>query len=334
MNRFLVRAILLLNLVISIHAYAQSVDSLHSKATAFIMKGDADNALMFLRRAEQQEPANLETTKLIAFTYYNQRDFASALPYARRLAVAPKADFQQVQMAGLVFKALAMYKEAKKLYDDAMSRFAGNGTLLSEYGELLYLMKDDDAAIVLWEKGIAAEPNIASNYYHAANYYSVRGNFIWSILYAEIFANLESFSARTTDMKALVLKDYKRLFSRPLIDPKTKYSPFTLAVLQTLNSFSSLVADGVTPSTLNQLRKSFYHKWEMQHANTYPFRLFDRYKEYIIDNSFEAYNYWLLTEDAQVLRQWALNNKDAFNAFLSLQNGRVFKVPKGQYYAH
>lgn len=317
----------------NVHAQ-ENIDSLHANASKFIMKGDAENALMILNRAKKAEPNNPETQKLIAFTYYNQRDFASAIPYANAIAANPQANFQQIQMAGLVYKAIAMYKEAETLYKNAMFRFPDNGVLLSEYGELMFLKKEDNKAIKLWEEGIKADPNIASNYYFASKYYSATADLLWAVIYAEQFVNIESFSERTAEIKAQLLRDYKKLFQNPVINNKANYSDFSKAVLSTLFNYSNFTNNGVTAETLNIIRQSFIKEWNAKYAAAYPFRLFDYYTEMLKAQCFEAYNYWLFSENAQALRSWAVSNKEQFNNFLQLQNNKLYKLPKAQYYSH
>ena len=68
-------------------------------------------------------------------------------------------------------------------------------------------------AIVQWEKGIEVDPNYSSNYYYAAKYYADENNIFWSTIYSEIFINIESLTKRTTEIKNILLNNYKLILS-------------------------------------------------------------------------------------------------------------------------
>ncbi len=322
----------LLLLFVGTVSYAQSVDSLLKSANSFIMAGDAENAVSTLKKLEKLSPGDNEVKKLFAFTYYNQRDFASALPYANELATSPSADFQQVQMAGLVYKAIAMYKEAEKMYSKALERFPGNGTLLSEYGELLQLKKEDDKAIVQWEKGIASDPNISSNYYFAARHYSAKGNYAWAVLYGEVFMNLESFSERTNEIRTQLIADYGKLLA-PSAQKKSSGETFESAFFVTVRHYGNFISTGVNAASLTNVRAYFLKEWNDKYAAQYPFKLFSYLQELTDRELFAAYNNWLFSE-RQSFVEWGKQNQSAYNELVQLQNSRLFKLPAGQYYPH
>lgn len=312
-------------------AFSQQTDSLFKAANRFIMAGDAENAQATLKRLEKLLPEDNEVNKLFAFSYYNQRDFASALPYANKIAASSNADFQQIQMAGMVYKAIAMYKDAERLYKKALAQFPENGTLLSEYGELLQQKNEASKAIQMWEKGIASDPNISSNYYFAAKYYSAAGKLVRAVLYAEIFMNLESFSERTNEMRTQLVSDYKKLLQGAAKPPPT--DAFASAFYTTLSHYANFVSTGVNATALHNVRTYFLKEWNQQHANLYPFQLFTYHQELADRELFEAYNQWLFSNRSD-FNEWGKLNQSAYNSFIQLQNSRVFKIPAGQYFSH
>jgi Tfp pilus assembly protein PilF len=205
-------AILILSLGFATGIWAQT-GSVQETAMNFMRSGDFDNAILVLNKGLQQDANNLELQKNLALAYYLKRDFAQAQEQVNKLMERDDADVASYQIAGDVYKAMEMVKEADRMYKKALKKFPNSGPLYSEYGELLF-EKHDPEAIKLWEKGIQADPSYAGNYYNAALYYQDK-NFIWTLLYGEIFVNMENLTPRATAMKKLLLDTYKgKLFLR------------------------------------------------------------------------------------------------------------------------
>jgi tetratricopeptide (TPR) repeat protein len=94
------------------------------------------------------------------------------------------------------------------MYKKALKRFPKSGALYSEYGELLWAKKDYDA-IEYWEKGIQTDPSYAGNYYNAAVFHFYTKDKVWTLIYGEIFVNMEYLTERATTIKKLLLDAYK-----------------------------------------------------------------------------------------------------------------------------
>ncbi len=202
--------------------------------------------------------------------------------------------------------------------------------------------KEIDNAVKLWEKGIEVEPNHSSNYYHLAKHYSLKENTLWSILYAEIFLNMESFTARSTEMKNLLLQQYKKFFVSGYVAPpspptKGRKPPtvtFTQAVAEMLKNQQSQTAYGITPESLTAIRTRFILDWYEKYGQRFPFRLFEHQKQLLQEGIFEAYNFWLFGPAANLrtYQTWEQYHKDELNTFLGFVRSKVFKIPPGQQY--
>jgi tetratricopeptide (TPR) repeat protein len=330
---------------ISVAAAAQQSQdgaTLHETARNFLKQGDYENSILVLNRALQMQPGNLDISKDLLFTYYLKRDFAKALEIGKPLVERVDADVQTFQMLGLVYKAIAENKEAEKLYKNGMKKFAEAGILYSEYGDLI-AEKEIDNAVKLWEKGIEAEPNHSSNYYYLAKQYGLTGNTVWSILYAEIFLNMESFTARSTEMKNLLLQQYKKFFVSGYVAPpapptrgrkQNNEVTFTKAVADVLQNQQSQTAYGITPETLTAIRTRFILDWYSKHGQRFPFRLFEHQRQLLQEGMFEAYNFWLFGPAANLrtYQTWEQYHKEELNTFLGFVRSKVFKIPAGQQY--
>ncbi|HEX9511910.1 MAG TPA: tetratricopeptide repeat protein [Puia sp.] len=334
MNRILLLPFILV--LASLATYAQQPDAktLQETARTFTRQGDYANAIVVLNGAVQKDPQNIELLKDLAFNYYLQRDYSKGLNIARPLTERPDADVQCYQMTGLFYKAIDEPKECEKLYKAGIKRFPRSGVLYNEYGEMLWA-RQEYSAIKQWEKGIEIDPNYSSNYYNAAKHYFLTYDKVWSIIYGEIFVNLESYSRRTAEIKDLLLEGYKKLFAEgDMLKNQNTKSPFVAAYLGILSNVSPAIAQGVTAESLTVLRTKFILAWFEKYPAGYPFRLFDYQRQLLKDGLFDAYNEWIFgaAENLPAFQTWSTAHGEDYSRFTNFQKGRIFKLPEGQYY--
>ncbi len=312
------------------------VKSMHETAKTFMRSGDFDNAIIVLTRALQQDKKSLELQKDLVMSYYLKRDYVRALEGVKSLIDRSDADVVVFQIAGNVYKALEEAKECEKVYKKGLKKFPKSGPLFSEYGELLWSTKDY-TAIDQWEKGIQLDPAYGGNYYNAALYYFYTKDKVWSLVYGEIFVNMEGLSQRGLAMKQQLLNAYKeKLFAEADLmkgEEKNK-SEFAKAFLQTMGKQSSLANKGITTQTLTMIRTRFILDWYQSYATKYPLRLFDYQQQLLKEGMFEAYNQWLFgtVENLAAFDSWSKTHADQYEAFTNFQKNRVFRMPAGQYY--
>jgi hypothetical protein len=240
------------------------------------------------------------------------------------------------QIAGNIYKALEQPKECEKLYKKGLKKFPKSGPLLSEYGELLWATKDF-AAIKQWEEGIKADPGYSGNYYNAAMFYFYTKDKVWSLIYGEIFINMESLSERGAAMKQLLLQGYKeKLFADAdlMKGEEGNKSEFAKTFLGSMARLSSLANKGLTAETLTMIRTRFILDWFTNNASRYPFRLFDYQRQLLSEGMFNAYNQWLFgtSENLAAYENWTKTHTEEYNTFSAFQQNRVFRMPPGQYY--
>jgi tetratricopeptide (TPR) repeat protein len=325
--------LVLFSVVFAATGFAQP-ENPQETALKFMNSGDWDNAILVLNTAIKQDPQNLELHKYLVLSYTYKRDFARALEVIKPLIDRDDIDEQMYQASGNVYRALAMKKEGERMYKKALKKFPSSGPLYSEYGEMLWDIKDYDA-IQLWEKGIEADPAYPGNYYNAASYYYFTKDKVWTLLYGEIFVNMENLTERATEVKNMLLSTYKEKLFADLGKEKEKdKNAFTEAVLQTYNRQTSVLTQGITLETLTKLRTRFILDWYNNYSKKFPFKLFDHQQQLIREGMFEAYNQWLFTtpENLAAFDQWTKANAEAYKKFTAFQKNRVFKMPPGQHY--
>jgi len=320
--------------LIGFSVFSQSADSLHKAAKTYMWAGDYPNAIIVLNNALKLEPENLDIQKDLAFTYYLQKNYSASVEAGRKLIDRKDADEQCYQILGMAYKAIEEKKDADKMYRQGLKKFPNSGVLYNEYGEILWA-KQNPEAIRLWEKGIEVDPSYPSNYYNAAKYYYLTYDKIWTLIYGEIFINLESYSRRTPEIKSLLVDGYKKLF----IDLKTPKSainknPFAAACLSVLNDQASAVSLGITGESLSILRSKFILEWFDKYAGKFPFHLFDYERQLMKEGLFDAYNQWAFGASIGLanFQNWTAQHAEDYNRFISFQKGRVFRLPAGQNY--
>lgn len=317
-------------------AQPEDAKTLHETAKTFMRSGDFDNAIVVLSRALLQDPKNLEMNKDLVLSYFFKRDYVKALDGVKTLIDRDDADVVTYQIAGNVYKALEEAKECEKLYKKALKKFPKSGSLYSEYGELLWALKDF-SAIEQWETGIKTDPGFSGNYYNAALFYFYAKDKVWSLIYGEIFVNMESFGERGAAMKQLLLQGYKeKLFVDPDImkgEEKNK-SEFAKTFLLGMAKQASVANKGITTEALTMIRTRFILDWYTNNAAKYPFRLFDYHRQLLTEGMFDAYNQWLFgpSENLAAYDNWTKVHAEEYNGFNAFQRSRIFKMPPGQYY--
>jgi len=320
-------------LSVSVSAQEPDATSLYETARQFMRTGDWNNAILVLNKALVKDPANISIKKDLALTQYYQRDFASAKETVKQLLDRDDADVQVYQIAGNIYKALDEAKECERIYKKGLKVFSESGALYAEYGELLWQQQNPDC-MNQWLTGIEKDPGYSANYYFASKARYAQGSMIWALLYGEIFINLESYSKRTAEVKALLVEAYKKYFSGVSTVPAGKQSPFIDEVTRLLNKNQSVVVAGITTQSLVMLRTRFLLDWQKELADKYPYRLFEHQLQLLQDGMFEAYNYWIFeaASDLNNYERWTKENANPYRDFTRFQRSKIFKVPAGQHY--
>ena len=329
-KRFLCFALIMSCLLL----HAQEGSNFHEKGKAFMRQGDYEKASPLLIKAFEQDPSNTAIAKDLAFNYYFLRENGKALEIIKPLLDKDGTDEQVFQIAGNIYRAMDMLKETEALYKKAIRKFPKNGVMYNGYGEFLSLQQNANA-INQWEKGIEMDPSYSNNYYNAAKYYYFTTDKIWGIIYAEIFLNIEPQSARTAEVKNILLDSYKKLFADTELSKITKdKNSFEKAFLQTISKEISLASGGLTAETLTMIRTRFIINWFENYADNFPYKLFDLHRQLLREGMFDAYNQWIFgaTQNLDAYQKWTASYSTEYSEFTSFQKGRIFKIPAGQYY--
>ena len=313
--------------------FAQSVTELQSTAKSFMKQGDFANAILILNRCVEREPTNTSVGKDLAMSFFYSQNNNKALETIIPVLDSKDADDQCFLIAGNIYKQLEKTKDGERVFKKGIEKFPESGPLYNELGEIQIANNNKDA-IKNWEKGIKADPSFGRNYYNASRYYFFQNEFVWSVLYGEIFVNIEPNGNRAPKIKKMLLDSYKQIFTETNWSNNNKSNnAFVKQYLEVLKKQEAVTANGINAASLSMIRARFVIDWFA--ANTRPaFRLFDIQQQLLKTGMFEAYNQWLfgITENLTAYQNWIKVNNEDNNAFQIYQKSRVFKMPADQYY--
>ena len=322
-------------LLAGLSAGAQSVEDIIRSSREYSLKGDLENAILVLKNGLDNNPGSSEIRQELAMAYYTGKKGSLAIETIKPLMEAGNADETAFQVAGMLYKGENQKKEAEKIYKEGLKRYPKSGMLYHDYGLLMESMEPGRGeGLKLWEKGIEVNPGFAQNYYQACRYLYASNNTIWTLLYGEIFVNLDSYSSRTIEIKNILFYFYKKMFTYGFGSLNEK-NPFEKAVAETFTKQSSLAKMGLNPESLSAIRTRFILDWYNNPSNEkYPFRLFERHQQMLRDGMFDAYNQWLFGGVANMasFQTWTQNHADEYQAFTKFQRQQLFVVNQNQSY--
>jgi tetratricopeptide (TPR) repeat protein len=313
---------------------AQDVQSLQETARNFAKQGDFSNAIMVLNKAHEMDANNLGVSKDLALAYYQKPDYPKMQAVLKPLLERSDADEQVYQLGGMLNKATGDVKECERIYKKGLQRFPDSAPLLNDYGELLW-SKQDYSAIRQWEHGIQINPGYTGNYYNAAKYYYFTRDKAWSLVYGEMFVNMESYSRRTVEIKELLVEGYKKLYTESdILKGQDSKNEFVLAFLNAMKKQAETAQKGITPETLTMIRTRFVLDWFEHDAARFPFKLFDYQRQLLKEGNFNAYNQWLFgsVQNLAAFENWTSTHTAEYKQFTAAQQNRLFKTAANQYY--
>lgn len=314
---------------------AQTAEDIIKASREYSMSGDIDNAILTLKTGLDNIPGSADIRLELAMAYYTVKRNVQALETLNPLLNSSDAEETVFQIAGLIHRSALQFKEAEKVYKAGLKLHPKSGLLYNEYGQLMESIEPGRGeGLKLWEKGIEIDPGFAANYYQASRYHALANNTIWTILYGEIFVNLDSYSSRTIEIKNILFQFYKKMYAFGFSGLNDK-NAFERAVAETFHKQKALSASGINPENLSAIRTRFILDWYHNPiSQKYPFRLFERQQQMLRDGMFDAYNQWLFGGAANiaVFQNWTKTNNESYQAFTKFQRQKLFVINKNEYY--
>jgi hypothetical protein len=201
-------------------------------------------------------------------------------------------------------------------------------------GELLSLQNRNDC-IDYWEKGIEKDPAYSRNYYNASKFYALQQEYLWSLIYGEIYINIDPYGNKTAEVKDIVLNGYKKLYMSLLTDGDVKdKNKFVQKVLSNLSKQNATASQGISVNKLIMIRTGFILDWYNDKTEKYLFHLFEFHQQLLREGLFEAYNQWLFgsSENLSAFQSWTQLHNQEYAALTKFLKSNPYTVPEGQYY--
>ncbi len=334
--------------IFSCDTHAQSLQELAREkgklAVELTDKGEYLKSIELLEQAQELDPENYIYPYEIAYTYYVQKNYKKAIKVISKLITYRGINEDVFVLWGNSYDNLNKQKKAMEIYAQGLVKFPYSGKLYTEIGIAQLRSKKIQAALESFEKGIELNPTAPSNYYWASRVFAGSVNSGWSLIYGEIFMNLEAGSKRTTEMSEMMNEIVAKRI-KILNDSMVDVDLFDKeeALNEMMKNYSSdtsnrslsfpliyeiMVMDAFRKeSTINE--KSFMRMrtkmvnmyFKNQYDKKYPNALIN-YQKKIIDAGFwEEYNtFIILQSNKEKFELWLEQNKTRWDEFVDWFN--------------
>jgi tetratricopeptide (TPR) repeat protein len=254
------------------------------------------------------------------------------------------------QMMGQSYVELREPNKAYSVYLDGIKKMPKSGSLNCELGRIEYDHNNFNLAIQYWENGILCEPNYPSNYYYATKAYSRTSEKIWSVIYGEIFINLEISSQRTYEISRVIYEVYRqsiyiksdkykyvffsdvpnrfspKMMKDTLLSRKNFEHAYTITSRKCLTEFKT----EFNLPELIKFRHKFVTKWyDKNYPVDYPNALFEYHRTLLSADFYDCYNYWLLSKgDVMEFNLWYERNQKKYDQFVKWLTDHPLEITK------
>jgi tetratricopeptide (TPR) repeat protein len=264
----------------------------------------------------------------LAYACYLSGDIKKAKEIIDPVVASDFADEQSFQVAGAIERVLGSTAKARRVLNKGLDKFPHSGLLFYSKGNLYNRDKSTSAALKTWLAGIQADPAFASNYYAAAQSFFGDHNYVWALLYGEIFLNLDADPSRGLEIKKMMLGAYQGILSPSEQDKLPEFHAGGSSAAEQNNNFraifrqlilenASVIRKELNAETLTMLRTRFIMDWNARYAASRPFTLFSYQEKLLQAGHFDAYNQWIFgaAGNSQAFVLWIKNNAEHFSGF-------------------
>ena len=323
------------------------------EAIQLMDKGEFEKSIELLEKAQKLDPKRIDYPYEIAYAHYLQKDYQKSSKILKKLLSHENVTELHFQLLGNCYDNMKEPDKAIETYQKGLEKFPNSGRLYLEQGIVEYFRENYNEAITYWEKGVEVQPTFPSNYYWLGKIFSFTDERIWSVLYGEMFMNLERNSKRTVEMSQILFETYKKSiniesdssgsvsFTKSMTMNVSKGFSIPFQMAYEMNMTFGLIANilgkdkEASLASLNGLRQSFVSTWFSQKKDKdYPNVLFDYQEKLKKKGYLEAYNYWLLMKgNEEEFTQWYAENEEKFNEFAEWFTENPLEVNKKAYFS-
>lgn len=298
-------------------------------------EGRYEQAIISFKKGRALNPVNLLFSYEIALSYYAQAGYISCINTLDSVMGKEGINEQFYQLLGDAYDMNGQSDSALIIFKNGLKKYPKSAALYMESGVIEFRRQAYNEAYTYWQKGIAANPRYAGNYYWMAVFYKDSTNKLPLLLYGEIYLNLEQFTqgaaeisnylciTYTANMK--VLNDsilYARFlpYDQLIMADTLKPSGFCQAMSLTFLAASSGIVyhgSGSEIGAVIAFRRKLLEVWYARKYHIqYPFPLFDYVQLLTEKGYFESYTHWLLIKcNLLEFQDWYKKNADVYKGF-------------------
>lgn len=314
---------------------------LYKESQKHFQKQDYFSAAVALTQAIKKEPDNVTFLRDLALCYMLDQQPQKAKATVDMAMQKSDVDADCFLLAIQIYQNLGDLKGTKKIIAKGLEKYPKAGELYHSKGELHYSTGEYKEALDAWEDGIREDPAYHNNYYNAAKMQARNpDDFVKTIVYSESFINMESFSARTEEMKTILFNAYVKLINFINNDSLGSYHKhnslqnFSSAFISTVADNISVINGNITAGNITQLRIRFLLDWNKTFDELFPLELLNYHNTLLVNGYYEAYNQWLLGKEANStqFQAWARKNAQILNDFTGQLQTNKFAPKANEYY--
>lgn len=327
-----------------------------AKAIEMMENGLIPESIELLQEAMKLDPGNINYPYEMALANYFRQDYQEAVKILKKLIKHKDVNPKVYQALGNSYSSGGDRKKAIKTYESGIKKFPDAGPLYLERGNVEMFVNEFNNAMYYYEKGIEVDPTYPSNYYRASRLFSASTEKVWTMIYGEIFMNLERNTQRTAEISKLLYDVYKEgitindttlavSFSKEntiFVDRKKMSSikfPFGMAAYEMTLAKAIIGKKEININSLDSIRTRFVELYyEDKRDELFPNALFDYQKKVMEAGHLSAYNHWILMKgDEDAFGDWYAENSEKWNKFIEwfsqnpIQLNKDHKVYRKQY---
>ena len=173
--------------------------------------GGADRAAETLEKLCAKYPTETALRYELGYAQMKDYRYERAAKTFRSLRGVAEMGALPWQMEGNALDLAGRRGDAVRVYRDGLNRFPNSGALIMELGTIRMQEEDYAGAIEMYERGVAADPDYAPNYYRAA-WIHFHSDAPWDgIALAERFMAMELKGERVEEMSQMTFEAYAAL---------------------------------------------------------------------------------------------------------------------------
>lgn len=328
-------------------AFAQSPTQLTEQAAKHLERMEYQQAVKLYEQAIQQAPRNIAYHYGAALAHYRQRNYPKAISYGEQVLRLGgyEVDYYRLlansyDLSGDYEKGIAILRQATKVHPY-------EGALYFDMGIIAMERQKMEEAVFFWEEGIKAQPPNADNYYMATLNYAQSNQILWSLIYGELFLNLERGTDRFNEISQLLYDLYAKIIQNGSLNIPAQWqmhsfqpSIFDQGHQQTMafllsNNKDTYISSGYVNGDLDMVkvisdfRHSFNQVWRTDLGQRYPTTFYQFHETLLEKGYYEAYHYWLFAPAAkEPFANWFKNaqNQQTYQAFINWYLSNPMKI--------